>query len=143
VLSAVSDLLAVEKLKPEIAGSLLLAALFLQEFGNCQRLFGRWLFGRMSSDHLSKMAQLRVKPQMMPSTCSAGKSPIPELYCFGSGSAAASGAATILNVCAVNIETVAIFALDLFKFPDATAERTTFDLRFWRGFFHAGGCLVG
>jgi hypothetical protein len=36
--------------KPEIAGLLLLAALFLQEFGHCQRLFGGglllWLRGK-------------------------------------------------------------------------------------------------
>src|SRR5260221_3601346 len=34
-----------------------------------------------------------LKPQMMPSTCSAGKSPVPELDCFSSRSAARGRAA--------------------------------------------------
>src|SRR5258707_8296463 len=64
---------------------------------------------------------------------SAGKSPVPELDSFGGRSAAASGAATVLVVCAIHIKAVTIVALDLFEFRDAATERAGLKNRF----FHA------
>jgi len=67
----------------------------------------------------------------MPSICLAGKSPVPELDCFGGRSAARGRAATILDICAIHIEAVTIFALDLFEFRAAATGRAALNLRFF------------
>ena len=51
-------------------------------------------------------------------------SSVPKFDRLGSGSAAASGAATELDVCAIHIEAVTIFAFNFLKFRDAATERT-------------------
>jgi hypothetical protein len=58
-----------------------------------------------------------------------GKSPIPELYCFGSRSAARGCTATVLNVHAKHIEAIAVSGFDFFKFRNATTKRAAFKRR--------------
>jgi hypothetical protein len=51
-------------------------------------------------------------------------SSVPKFDRLGGRSAAASGAATELDVCAIHIEAVTIFAFNFLKFRDAATERT-------------------
>src|SRR5882724_7963156 len=62
-------------------------------------------------------------------------SSVPKFDRLGGRSAAASGAATVLDVRAIHIEAVTIFAFNFLKFPDAATERARLDPRFRRGFF--------